>query len=95
VHCSSPSGAGSPGPRVHQPGPHPNRRTPARIEQTEQANIPELRSFANGLRKDWDAVTAGLTMDWSSGAVEGNVNRIIMWNQICQGGESTLMSQRS
>jgi transposase len=48
------------------------------IEQTEHADIPELRSFANGLRKDWDAVVAGLTMPWSSGAVEGNVNRIKM-----------------
>lgn len=48
------------------------------IEQTEHANIPEIRSFANGLRKDWDAVVAGLTMPWSSGAVEGNVNRIKM-----------------
>ncbi|WP_370319203.1 hypothetical protein [Actinoplanes sp. ATCC 53533] len=37
-----------------------------------------MRSFAAGLRKDWDTVTAGLTMQWSSGAVEGNVNRIKM-----------------
>jgi hypothetical protein len=44
------------------------------IEQAEQATITEIRSFANGLRKDWAAVTAGLTMTWSSGAVEGNVN---------------------
>ena len=39
---------------------------------------PVLDQFANGLRKDWDAVIAGLTMPWSSGAVEGNVNRIKM-----------------
>jgi hypothetical protein len=28
-----------------------------------------------GLRGDQDAVTAGLTLSWSSGAVEGHVNR--------------------
>jgi transposase len=39
---------------------------------------PGLRSFVNGLRRDQDAVTAGLTLPWSSGAVEGHVNRIKM-----------------
>ncbi|WP_443078990.1 ISL3 family transposase [Streptosporangium sp. NBC_01495] len=39
---------------------------------------PELRSFVTGLRRDQDAVTAGLTLPWSSGPVEGHVNRIKM-----------------
>jgi hypothetical protein len=34
--------------------------------------------------KDYDAVRNGLTLEWSSGAVEGNVNRIILWNLKCQ-----------
>jgi transposase len=38
--------------------------------------VSELRSFAKGLRKDWAAVTAGLTLPYSSAAVEGNVTRI-------------------
>jgi transposase len=38
----------------------------------------ELRSFVTGLRRDQDAVTAGLTLPWSSGVVEGHVNRIKM-----------------
>ena len=37
-----------------------------------------LRSFVTGLRRDQDAVTAGLTLPWNSGAVEGHVNRIKM-----------------
>lgn len=41
---------------------------------------PALRSFAAGLRRDLDVVTAGLTLPYNSGAVEGHVNRIIMWN---------------
>ena len=39
---------------------------------------PALRSFVTGLRADQDAVTAGLTPPWSSGAVKSHVNRIKM-----------------
>lgn len=45
---------------------------------------PALRSFVTGLRRDQDAVTAGLTLSWNSGIVEGHVNRVILWNLICQ-----------
>jgi transposase len=31
-----------------------------------------------GLRRDQDVVTVGLTLPWSSAAVEGHVNRIKM-----------------
>jgi transposase len=37
---------------------------------------PALHSLVTGLRRDLAAVTAGITLPWSSGAVEGNVNRI-------------------
>ena len=40
--------------------------------------LPELARFARGLRRDQAAVTAGLTCEHSSGAVEGTVNRIKM-----------------
>jgi transposase len=33
---------------------------------------PDLHSFARGIRRDHDAVRNGLTLPWSSGAVEGN-----------------------
>jgi transposase len=39
------------------------------------ADLPVLRSFT-GLRRDLDAVVAGLTLHYNSGAVEGAVNRI-------------------
>jgi transposase len=35
-------------------------------------------SFAAGLQRDLAAVTAGLTLGWNSGPVEGHVNRIKM-----------------
>jgi hypothetical protein len=39
---------------------------------------PELRSFATGIRHDQQAVTNGLTLAYSSGKVEGTVNKIKM-----------------
>lgn len=44
----------------------------------EADDLPALWSFVKGLRRDQDAVTAGLTLPWNSGAVEGHVNRIKM-----------------
>ncbi|MGW4772619.1 transposase [Nocardia sp. NPDC004278] len=41
-------------------------------------DLPALHSFVRGLRRDFDAVTAGLTLPWSSGPVAGHVNRIKM-----------------
>ncbi|MCX9191314.1 hypothetical protein C3Y87_07785 [Carbonactinospora thermoautotrophica] len=40
------------------------------------ADLPEPHSFATGLRRDRHAVTVGLTLPWSSGPVEGHINRI-------------------
>ncbi|WP_280255442.1 ISL3 family transposase [Nocardia wallacei] len=42
----------------------------------EADDLPALHSFVRGLRRDFDAVTAGFTMPWNSGPVEGHVNRI-------------------
>ncbi|WP_066885453.1 ISL3 family transposase [Carbonactinospora thermoautotrophica] len=42
------------------------------------ADLPEPHSFATGLRRDRHAVTAGLTLPWSFGPVEGHINRIKM-----------------
>ncbi|MEV6868357.1 transposase [Streptosporangium subroseum] len=49
-----------------------------RVTRAEAGPVSELRGFATGLRRDWAAVTAGLTLTHSSGAVEGNINRIKM-----------------
>jgi len=46
------------------------------MTSVEADDLPALRSFVTGLRRDQDAVTAGLTMPWNSGPVEGHVNRI-------------------
>ncbi|MFD7183894.1 transposase [Streptomyces sp. NPDC059904] len=56
-----------------------NRRgqlLPEWIRQAEQSDAVPVAKFAAFLRQDFDAVTAGLTLPWSSGIVEGNVNRV-------------------
>jgi len=53
-------------------------RLPGWISDVEADGPAALRSFATGLRGDLAAVTAGLTLPYSSGAVEGTVNRIKM-----------------
>ncbi|MDQ1032673.1 transposase [Streptomyces umbrinus] len=47
-----------------------------RICEAERDAPAPILSFAQGLCLDLDAVTAGLSLPWSSGIVEGHVNRI-------------------
>ncbi|GAA2410248.1 hypothetical protein GCM10010433_06240 [Streptomyces pulveraceus] len=49
---------------------------PAWIDAVDASRLPGLTGFALHLHRDFDAVTAGLTLDWNSGATEGAVNRI-------------------
>jgi transposase len=46
------------------------------MEQVDTDDLPHLRSFTIGICRDHAAVLNGLTLEHSSGAVEGNVNRI-------------------
>jgi transposase len=48
------------------------------LTTVEADDQPHLHSFAAGIRTDQQAVTNGLTLPYSSGKVEGNVNRIKM-----------------
>ncbi len=43
-----------------------------------ESDHKRLQSFVVGVRSDLGAVTTGLTLPFSSGAVEGQVNRIKM-----------------
>lgn len=49
---------------------------PAWIDAVLADDLPHLHSFVTGVRYDLDAVTAGLTLPYSSGKVEGAVNRV-------------------
>ncbi|MFI5633478.1 hypothetical protein ACIA8E_29675 [Streptomyces sp. NPDC051664] len=54
---------------------------PTWIDAVDVRQLPGLTGFALHLLRDLGAVTAGLTRDWSSGSIEGAVNRIkkIKW----------------
>ena len=40
------------------------------------SRLPDLAAFAAGLLRDWAAIRAALTEPWSSGQVEGQVNKL-------------------
>ncbi|MER5214315.1 transposase [Streptomyces sp. NPDC002838] len=48
----------------------------ARIQKAELSGPEAVGIFAGSVRQDLHAVTAGLTLPYSSGVVEGHVNRI-------------------
>jgi len=46
------------------------------LEKAEQSGLKAFKNFAKGLRRDYQAVKAALTYEWSNGQVEGQVNRL-------------------
>jgi len=46
------------------------------LARSEATAIPELQAFAAGLRRDKSAVGAALTLPYSNGQVEGQINRL-------------------
>jgi transposase len=48
------------------------------LARTEQSGIAPLLSFAKGIRRDYNAVKAGVTLKYSNGPTEGHVNRLKM-----------------
>jgi hypothetical protein len=61
-------------PTISSATPAPQGR-PLRTRVLDQGPQP-VQGFATFLQNDWDAVANGLTLPWSSGAVEGQVTRI-------------------
>ena len=46
------------------------------LQQAENSAVPPLQRFAKRLRADYDAVRAALSLDWSNGQTEGQINRL-------------------
>jgi transposase len=51
-------------------------RLDAWLQRAITSGITELRGFAFGLKRDYDAVRAAATVSWSSGQVEGQVTKV-------------------
>jgi hypothetical protein len=52
------------------------RQVDIRLTEAQAGPVVRLKTFAEGLRKDYNAVRAALEIDWSNGPVEGQVNRL-------------------
>lgn len=48
------------------------------LEQALQSQLSPFPRFAKRLREDYDAVKAGVTLPWSNGQTEGQINRLKM-----------------
>ena len=46
------------------------------LNKVETSHLQAFQTFVTGVHKDKDAVLAGLTLPWSTGPVEGHVNRL-------------------
>ena len=46
------------------------------LKRADTSGLPEVRSFAAGLRRDRAAVDAVLSSPWSNGQTEGQINRL-------------------
>jgi transposase len=65
------------------------------LEEASDSASPELRSFAEGLRDDHDAVQAALCERWSNGQVEGQIHRLKLLKRQMYGRASfTLLKAR-
>lgn len=65
------------------------------LAEAEGSDIPELRRFAAGLRRDRPAVEAGVAEAWSNGQTEGQVNRLKLVRRTMYGrGKLDLLRQR-
>ena len=65
------------------------------LKEVKDCGVPRLVSFAAGLRRDEAAVTAGLTLPWSSGVVEGHNTRIKLIKRMMYGrGSFALLRKR-
>src|SRR5215470_7873905 len=48
------------------------------VERATASGLNAFQSLANGIRADYEAVKAGVTLPWSTGPVEGQINRLKM-----------------
>jgi transposase len=48
------------------------------LQRATASTLEALQRFAKGLYEDYEAVKAGVTLSWSTGPVEGHINRLKM-----------------
>ena len=48
------------------------------LQRATASTLEAMQRFASGLRDDYEAVKAGVTLPWSTSPVEGHINRLTM-----------------
>ena len=71
-------GASGRGRRAQASAPAPAARFEGWLKGAAACGVRALTTFAAGLRQDGAAVRAALTLPWSSGQAEGQINRLKM-----------------
>jgi transposase len=73
-------------------------RTPAALDrwldQAAASALPSFRSFAASLRRDYAAVRSGIELEWSTGPVEGTIDRLKMVKRTMHGRAGFDLLQR-
>lgn len=65
------------------------------LDDAASCGVSEFSNFAKGLKRDYDAVRAGITLEWSNGPVEGHINRLKLVKRCMYGrGSLTLLKKR-
>jgi transposase len=74
------------------------QRQPQQLEpwlaRAAKSAVGAWRRFAKGLRDDFDAVKAGVTLPWSSGPVEGQITRLKLLKRQMFGRASLALLER-
>jgi transposase len=52
------------------------RSAPLWLHEAKTCSLAEFRRFARGLEKEYDALSAALSEQWSNGQVEGQITRL-------------------
>ena len=74
------------------------QRQPQQLEpwlaRAAKSAVGAFQRFAKGLRDDYDAIKAGVTLPWSSGPVEGQITRLKLLKRQMFGRASLALLER-
>lgn len=65
------------------------------LEESSQNPLLDVQTFAEGIRREYEAIKAGLTLPWSQGPIEGHINKLKLIKRTSYGrGSLELLRQR-
>jgi transposase len=64
------------------------------MKRSTASDIPELKRFAAGIERDYEAVSAAVEQHWSNGQVEGQVHRLKLLKRQMYGRSGFLLLRR-